>query len=83
MSQSEKRLEVMRSNPRKGWTIEDVKVACSGHGVELKAPKGGSHYKVTHTSQNDILTIPHGRPIKTVYIRKLVAFIDAVKKQEQ
>jgi hypothetical protein len=27
------------------------------------------------------LTIPYKRPIKPVYIRKLVAFIDAVKKQ--
>jgi len=27
------------------------------------------------------LTIPYKRPIKPVYIRKLVAFIDAVGKQ--
>ena len=32
MSLSEKRLEDMRSNPRKGWTIDDVRVVCSGHG---------------------------------------------------
>jgi hypothetical protein len=28
------------------------------------------------------LTIPYKRPIKLVYIRKLVAFIDAVRKQQ-
>jgi hypothetical protein len=27
------------------------------------------------------LTVPYKRPIKPVYIRKLVAFIDAVRKQ--
>lgn len=35
----------------------------------------GSHYKVGHPSQAEIVTIPARRPIKPVYIRKLVAFI--------
>ena len=73
-------MEEMRSNPRGNWTIADVGVVCSGFGIELRPPKGGSHYKITHASQRDILTIPHGRPIKPVYIRRLVEFIDAVKE---
>ena len=41
---------------------------------------GGSHYKVAHARMTEKLTIPYKRPIKPVYIRKLVAFIDAVSK---
>jgi len=36
---------------------------------------GGSHFKVSHLSQDEILTIPARRPIKPVCIRKLVAFL--------
>ena len=31
-------------------------------------------------TQRDILTIPARRPVKPVYIRKLVRFIDAVRE---
>jgi len=64
MAQADKRLEEMRSNPRGNWTIADVGVVCSGFGIELRPPKGGSHYKITHASQRDILTIPHRRPTR-------------------
>lgn len=83
MARADKRLEQMRANPRDGWTIEDVRVVCNAAGVELRSPTGGSHYKVTHASQRDILTIPSDRPIKAPYIRRLVEFIDAVKDHEK
>jgi hypothetical protein len=41
-------------------------------------PAAGSHYKVSHPGRRDILTIPSRRPVKPVYVRKLVRFIDAV-----
>jgi hypothetical protein len=69
----------MRANPAGNWTIRDVEAVCREHGVGCKQPTGGgSHYKVSHHSQRDILTIPARRPVKAVYIRKLVRFIDAV-----
>ena len=80
MSQAAKRLEQMRSNPKKGWNIQDIKVVCDGHGVELRSPTSGSHYKVRHISQRSF-TIPFARPIKPVYVRQFVAYIDAVKAQ--
>jgi hypothetical protein len=83
MGQGKKRLEQMRANPQKGWTIDDVRVVCNAFNVTLRPPSGGSHYKVTHDSQRDILTVPHNRPIKPVYIRRLVEFIDAVKDRDQ
>lgn len=75
-----KRLERMRANPQGDWTIADVSAICREYGVTCEAPRGGSsHYKVSHPSQPEILTVPFKRPIKPVYIRKLVSFIDAVE----
>jgi hypothetical protein len=39
-----------------------------------------SHYKVAYPRIAEKLTVPYRRPIRPVYIRKLVAFIDAVRK---
>ena len=72
------RLDRMRANPAGGWKIADVEKVCRAHGVRCRPPTGGgSHYKVSHPSQRDILTIPSRRPVKPVYIRKLVRFIEA------
>jgi hypothetical protein len=74
-----KRLERMRSNPR-DWTIGDVEAVCREHGIRCDPPRGGSsHYKIKHPRVNAILTVPSRRPIKAVYIRKLVALIDLVR----
>jgi hypothetical protein len=84
MGRGEKRLEEMRANPAGDWRIDDVRVVCREFGIDLLAPRsGGSHYKVTHRSQHDILSIPARRPIKTVYIRRLVDFVDAVRTAKQ
>lgn len=69
----------MRVNPRDG-RIEDVSTACSAFGVTCTAPRKGSHYKVKHTSQHEILTIPAHRHIKPVYIKDLVMFLDRVNE---
>jgi len=79
MGRGDKRLEQMRTNPKDGWTISDIRVVCDAFGVRLLNPSGGSHYKVAHPTQRDILTIPYRRPIKPIYIRRLVDFIDAVR----
>jgi len=53
MSRGEKRLEEMRANPAGDRQIDDVGVVCRAFGIGLAAPRsGGSHYKVTHHSQN-------------------------------
>lgn len=72
-------LERMRRNPAGDWSIADVETVCAQYGVRCtSASGGGSHYKVSHPSQAAILTVPRARPVKAVYIRKLVKFIDAV-----
>lgn len=76
------RLSRMRSNPAGDWTIRDMEAVCAEYGVQCTPPSGGSHYKVSHPSRREILTIPYRKPIKPVYIRKLVRFIDSLGGDE-
>jgi hypothetical protein len=72
--------ERMRANPRGDWAISDVEAVRRAFGVACSPPRGGgTHYKVSHSALRDILTIPHRRPLKPVYVRKLIRFIDAVE----
>jgi hypothetical protein len=69
----------MRANPRGDWTISDVVALCREHGVRCTPPSGGgSHHKMSHPAHRDILTIPSRRPIKPVYIRAVVRFIESL-----
>lgn len=72
-------LEQMRRNPR-DWRIGDVQRACDTDGITCSPPRKGSHYKVKHADIPEFLVIPAHRPIKPVYIRALVRFIDAVRE---
>ena len=75
-----KRLERMRANARAGWTIDDVVALCREYGVMCEPARGGgSHYKVAHPDLPQKLAVPYKRPIKPVYVRQLVLFIDALK----
>jgi hypothetical protein len=74
-------LEKMVRNPQGDWTIKDVQTVCEQHKVACEPPRGGgSHYKVWHPRISHIQTIPSRRPIKTVYIRRFVQFIAAVRR---
>ena len=79
VSQAEKRLAAMRRNPAGDRTLADVMTICRHAGIACTAPARGSHYDVSHPSMPGILTIPFRRPLRPVYIRKLIAFIDAVE----
>ena len=73
-------LNQMRTNPSSDWRVSDVEKVCHAYGIRCAPPfGGGSHFKISHPSQREILTVPFRRPIKPVYIRKLVRFIDAVR----
>jgi hypothetical protein len=69
-------LDRMRRNPQGDWTINDVERVCREHGLTCLPPKRGSHYKIIRPGFAPILTIPFKRPIKPVYIRRLVYVID-------
>lgn len=79
MTSADKLLDRMRANPR-DWRIGDIEVVCRAEGIACTAPRNGSHFKVKHPDMPEILTIPAHRPIKPVYIRALVRFVDTVRE---
>jgi predicted RNA binding protein YcfA (HicA-like mRNA interferase family) len=78
MSKADKLLDAMRLNPAGDWTMADVQRVCFQLGWQCLAPSGGSHWKVTAPGSATILTVPAKRPIKPVYIRKLITMVDEV-----
>lgn len=73
MAKADKLLEQMRHNPAGDWTIKDIQRLCERLGWACLPPSGGgSHWKVAVPGSDTILTIPAKRPIKPVYIRKLM-----------
>jgi hypothetical protein len=69
-------LERMRRNPAGDWCIGDVEAICREFGLLFRPGKGTSHCHAKHPAAREILTIPARRPIKPVYIRKLVRYIE-------
>ena len=70
----------MRNNPRDDWRITDVETLANRYGLSINRPKGGgSHVTLRHDSGFK-LTVPARRPIKPVYIRRLVQMIDQLEK---
>ena len=77
MAKTDKLLMRMRQNPAGDWTIRDIERLCRVLGWRCLPPSGGgSHWKVTAADQEAILTIPARRPIKPIYIRKLLAMVE-------
>jgi hypothetical protein len=77
MAKADKLLARMRQNPAGDWTIEDIQRLCRGIGWQCLPPSGGgSHWKVTAPGVEAILTLPARRPIKPVYIRRLLAMME-------
>jgi hypothetical protein len=76
MTKTDKLLARMRQNPAGDWTIQDIERLCSGLGWRCLPPMGGgSPWKITAADEEAILTIPAKRPIKPVYVRKLLAMM--------
>jgi hypothetical protein len=69
----------MRCNPKDDWTANDVHALCRSYAISCERPDGTSHFTVSDPSQEQILTVVAAKPVKSIYIKKLVAFIDAVQ----
>jgi predicted RNA binding protein YcfA (HicA-like mRNA interferase family) len=79
MSGPEKTIRKMRQNPV-GWRIEDLMAVAGEHGLEWRRPHGGgSHVIFSSPGVREIVTVPSKRPIKPVYVKHLLALIDAAK----
>lgn len=80
MTKADKILEKMRNNPR-DWQIADIEAIANRLGITMRQGKG-SHVSLTHPAWVNILTIPAHRPVKPIYIKKLILLIDALKEGE-
>lgn len=76
-------LEDMAENPN-DWRIQHVEGLCAVLGIRCAPPRGGgSHYKISYPGKREILTIPSKRPIKPIYIKKLIAFVRSLQDVER
>ena len=76
MTRTDKLLAQMRRNPAGDWTIQDIRKLCDRLGWQCLPPSGGgSHWKIVVPGSEAILTVPARRPIKPVYVRKLLEFM--------
>jgi hypothetical protein len=72
-----KLLEEMRNAPTGNWTVRNVETLCGQTGLEFKPPRRGSHFKAFSRLLDGMLTIPAKKPIKSIYIKRLVSLADA------
>jgi hypothetical protein len=72
MTTAQKLLKAMANNPR-DWQIGQVHTVAKASGLTVHCP-GGSHHVVRNTAGAKI-SIPAHRPIKEVYIKKLIRLI--------
>jgi hypothetical protein len=78
VSNAEKILERMRANSKADWRIEDCQVLARRFGVTWEVT--GSHATFRSPGGNRI-TVPVRRPIKPIYIKLFVEFIDHIKEE--
>lgn len=76
-------LDEMRAKPHDDWRIEDVQKVCRQCGLACRKPNGGSHYIVSSKFLDFHLSVPRNRPIKVIYIERLVGLIDAHQEAEK
>ena len=81
MPRSDKTLDRMRANSR-DWRIASLEAVAAARGVNIRKP-GGSHVVFEHPAVAEAVSVPARRPIKPVYVRRFVTFIEAVRASNE
>jgi predicted RNA binding protein YcfA (HicA-like mRNA interferase family) len=76
VTSAQKNLDKMRSNPL-DWKIEQLETIAKQFEIKVRK-SGGSHVVFSHPNWIDLLCVPARRPIKPIYIKKLVSLIDSL-----
>ena len=76
VSKAQKLIDAMANNPL-DWTIDQVKTVAKASGLTVHCP-GGSHHVVRNAAGAKI-SVPAHRPIKAIYIKKLIRLIQTGK----
>ena len=74
MATAQKILNKMKNNPR-DWRIEQLETVAKHYGISVRKP-GGSHMILSHPKWLELLCVPAHRPIKPIYIKKLILLVD-------
>ena len=69
-----KLLEKMQQSPL-DWRIEQLESLAKHYGINIRK-SGGSHVVFDHPSVIELLCVPAHRPIKPIYIKKFLSFIE-------
>ena len=70
-------LAAMKANPKADWSPENVRVVARACGLSLR--QGATSHAVLTNALGEHLTVPMHKPIKPVYIRRLVRLIEAAQ----
>ena len=81
MARADRTLDRMRANPR-DWRIATLESVARAHEVNIRKP-AGCHVIFEHPAVAEALSVPARRPIKPVYVRRFVAFIEAVRASNE
>ena len=82
MSRAAKLLARMRANPRGDWRIDELETVARAVGANARKP-GGSHVIFEHAKVAEALSVPARRPIKPIYIRRFVAWVEAIERSDE
>jgi hypothetical protein len=78
VARAHKTLEQMQANPR-DWRIEQLETVARAFAVNVRKPRG-AHVIFEHPAVTTAVSVPARRPIKPVYVRAFVAFIDQMRR---
>jgi hypothetical protein len=81
MPRANKALDDMRANPRER-RIGRLEAVAAAHGVNIRKA-GRSHVVFEHPGVPEAISVPARRPIKPVYVRRFVAFIETVRASHE
>jgi predicted RNA binding protein YcfA (HicA-like mRNA interferase family) len=71
----------MRSKPR-DWRIASLETVAAAAGVNVRK-SGGSHVIFEHPAVAEALSVPARRPIKPIYIKRFVQFMDSIGASDE
>ena len=75
MSKAVKLLQKMKANPKADWSQSNIKTLAKAFNLKLRQ-RDTSHAVITNSSGQHI-TVPMHKPIKPLYIKRLVELIEA------
>lgn len=74
MGTADKILGQMKNNPQGDWKIDTLKAITKRHGIIWRQP--GTSHVTFRRDDGEKLTIPAHRPIKPIYIKLFIRFVE-------